>query len=147
MNAFLRRIRHLRFVCFALLSAVIMFSSIAAEADDVTEKWAEAFQPSALSLDEARAELQWFREASASFRGKKIKTIAEDIKTHFWERDVLAKAFFEITGIRVEHEIIGEGAVVESLLDHMQTGRGHYDAYVNDADMVGTHLRDRKSVV
>lgn len=141
MNAFLRRIRHLRFVCFALLSAVIMFSSIAAEADDVIEKWAEAFQPSALSLDEARAELQWFREASASFRGKKIKTIAEDIKTHFWERDVLAKAFFEITGIRVEHEIIGEGAVVESLLDHMQTGRGHYDAYVNDADMVGTHLR------
>ena len=126
---------------FLVASLVITASSIAAAEDAAIEKWSTAFQPSTLSSQDIRSELQWFQDASTPFRGRKIKTVAEDIKTHFWESEVLAKAFFEITGIRVEHEIIGEGAVVESLLDHMQTGRGQYDAYVNDADMIGTHLR------
>ena len=115
--------------------------SMAETKNPVIEKWVEEFQPSTLSKNQIRQELNWFGNISKPFRGKTIKSVAEDIKTHYWERDVLSKAFFDITGIRVEHEIIGEGAVVEALLEQMSTGKNIYDVYVNDADMVGTHLR------
>ncbi|MCP4352929.1 MAG: carbohydrate ABC transporter substrate-binding protein [Desulfobacterales bacterium] len=110
------------------------------------EKWAGEFEPSALSAEERLAELKWFSKASEPFRGKKIKSAAEHIKTHYWERDVLAKAFEEITGIHVEHEIIGEGSVVRKITEQMMTGRVICDIYVNDADLVGTHLRLNKVV-
>ncbi len=131
---------------FVALLALFLFAgstiTIASDASpDPIANWIPQLQPSALSQKKMRKELEWFKEVSKPFKGKTIKTVAEDIKTHFWERDVLAKAFFDITGIRVEHEIIGEGAVVEALLQQMRTGKNIYDAYVNDADMVGTHLR------
>ncbi len=105
------------------------------------QKWAKEFSPSALTEKEKIAELKWFAEISKPFRGKSIRSVAEHIKTHYWERDVLAKAFEEITGIRVKHEIIGEGDVVRAITGQMMTGRVIYDIYVNDADMIGTHLR------
>ncbi|EPJ50997.1 MAG: sugar ABC transporter substrate-binding protein [Osedax symbiont Rs2] len=114
----------------------------AAEAVDAKiEYWIEKLQPSTVSKAEMRKELQWFKQVGKAFRGKSIKSVAEDIKTHHWERNVLAQAFFDITGIRVEHKIIGEGAVVEALLRQMSSGKNSYDIYVNDADLVGTHLR------
>ncbi len=131
------------FLCCISFFLSILFSPylIAESKDAEIERWIEKFQPSTLSKEQMRKELTWFKDISKSFRGKTIKSVAEDIKTHYWERDVLSKAFFDITGIRVEHEIIGEGAVVEALLEQMSTGKNIYDAYVNDADMVGTHLR------
>ncbi len=110
------------------------------------EKWVDEFQPSALSRDQQVEELRWFYEVSKPFRGKKITSVAEHIKTHYWERDLLAKAFEEITGIQVDHEIIGEGEVVRRITQQMMTGRHIYDIYVNDADLVGTHLRLNKIV-
>lgn len=107
------------------------------------QKWAKQFTPSTLSEEERLAELRWFAQAAAPFRGRIVRSVAEDIKTHYWERDVLAVAFEEITGIKVEHEIIGEGSVVERLMDQQSTGRLIYDIYVNDADLVGTHLRSQ----
>lgn len=104
-------------------------------------KWARQFEPSTQSLEERIAELRWFAKAAEPFRGRRIKSVAEDIKTHFWESQVLTQAFEEITGIHVEHEIIGEGALVERLVEQLRTGRIIYDIYVNDADLVGTHLR------
>ncbi|MCP4119386.1 MAG: carbohydrate ABC transporter substrate-binding protein [Desulfobacteraceae bacterium] len=112
----------------------------------VIRKWAKEFSPSALSEQERINELGWFSNVAKKFNGEKIKSTAEHIKTHFWEKDVLAKAFEEITGIRVEHEIIPEGKVVRNITEQMMTGRVIYDAYVNDADMVGTHLRLNKVV-
>ncbi len=109
--------------------------------DALIQKWAKAFRPSAFTMKERVEELNWFYTVSKSFRGKTIKSTAEHIKTHYWERDVLAKAFEEITGIRVEHDIIGEGQVVRAITEQMMTGRMIYDIYVNDADMIGTHLR------
>jgi glycerol transport system substrate-binding protein len=109
--------------------------------DRVIQKWATFFKPSVLSQKERTDELKWFADISRPFKGKRIKSTAEDIKTHFWERDVLSKAFEEITGIHVEHEIIGEGSVVQRIMEQLKTGRRIYDIYVNDADMVGTHLR------
>jgi len=124
---FSKRLNELRYT--AVFSLGLAFSSSlfigvsAAPANKAIDQWVEQLQPSAISEKEMRKELQWFKNVSKPFRGKTIKSVAEDIKTHYWERDVLAKAFFDITGIRVEHEIIGEGAVVEALLQQMRTGK------------------------
>ena len=40
---------------------------------------------------------------------------------------VLAKAFAEITGIKVTHDIIQEGDVVEKIQTQMQSGKNIYD--------------------
>jgi len=105
------------------------------------DDWIEQFQPSALSREEQRAELEWFAKAAAPYKGMEIKSVAEGIKTHQWESDVLAKAFYDITGIKVTHDIIGEGEIVDRIQRQIQTSRKLYDIYVNDADLIGTHLR------
>ncbi|MCP5501534.1 MAG: carbohydrate ABC transporter substrate-binding protein [Leptospiraceae bacterium] len=110
-------------------------------------KWSEIFSPSSLSRQQKIEELLWFKNASAEFRGESIKTTAENIETHYWESRVLARAFEDITGIHVEHEIIGEGDVVTRIMDQIENNKILYDAYVNDADMVGTHLRTKGVVI
>ena len=107
------------------------------------QKWADYFQHSSLSREERVNELRWFAQTAAPFRGRRIRALAEDIKTHFWESDLLAQAFAEITGIHVEQEVLGEGTVVERLTEQLRTGRRFYDIYVNDADLIGTHLRSQ----
>lgn len=109
--------------------------------DDAVLKWAAYFSNSTLTEAERIAELRWFVEVTEPFRGRTVRSVAEDIETHFWERDELTIAFEELTGIHVEHDIIGEGSVVERLVEQQRTGRHIYDIYVNDADLVGTHLR------
>ncbi len=133
-------------LCFVLLlsSVVPVLADTIVQQDPyeaAIQKWADFFEPSALSREERVAELRWFAQAARSFRGREIKSVAEDINTHYWESDVLAQAFEEITGIHVEHEIIGEGSVVERIVEQLRSGRIIYDIYVNDADLVGTHLR------
>ncbi len=121
--------------------------AVAGTADNAIQKWAGEFQPCTISKADQIKEFKWFSEAAKPFRGMKIKAAAEDIKTHFWEREVLSKAFEEITGIHVEHVIIGEGDVVKNIMEQMITGRKLYDVYVNDSDLKGTHLRLNKVVV
>ncbi|MCF8040395.1 MAG: ABC transporter substrate-binding protein [Desulfohalobiaceae bacterium] len=105
------------------------------------EKWIEVFQPSVLSKEEQRKELEWFAKAAEPYKGLEIKSVAEGINTHKWEAKVLAKAFYDLTGIKVTHDIIGEGEVVDRVQRQIQTNRRLYDIYVNDADLIGTHLR------
>ena len=109
--------------------------------ENAIDKWIEEFQPSVLTRDEMRRELEWFAAAGSPFRGMEIKSVAEGIKTHVWESDVLTRAFREITGIEVIHDIIGEGELVDRLQRQIQTKRKLYDIFVNDADLIGTHLR------
>jgi glycerol transport system substrate-binding protein len=111
--------------------------------EEAIQRWAKEFDNSVLSEEERMAELRWFSQAAAPFRGRVVLSVAEDIRTHYWESEVLTQAFEEITGIKVIHEIIGEGSVVERLVEQQQTGRRIYDIYVNDADLVGTHLRSQ----
>ncbi|MCP4115404.1 MAG: carbohydrate ABC transporter substrate-binding protein [Desulfobacteraceae bacterium] len=105
------------------------------------ERWIETFQPSVLSKSEQRAEFEWFAKAAKPYKGLEIKSCSEGIPTHKWEAAVLAKAFTDITGIRVKVDIIGEGEVVNRMTRQMETGEKAYDIYVNDADLIGTHLR------
>jgi len=114
---------------------------------DVIDKWVNEFQPSALSKEDQKKELEWFQKAAAPYKGMKIKSCAEHISTHLYESEVLAKAFTEITGIKVKHDVIGEGDVVERMQTQVASGKTIYHAYVNDADIVGTHLRKKTAVV
>ncbi|MCH7911127.1 MAG: hypothetical protein IIB38_16130, partial [Candidatus Hydrogenedentes bacterium] len=86
---------------------------LSAETKAAIENWAQQFEPSVLSAKEIRAELTWFAQAAAPYRGMKITSVAEGIRTHVWESEVLAKAFTEITGIQVAHDIIGEGEEID----------------------------------
>ncbi|MEE4302051.1 MAG: ABC transporter substrate-binding protein [Pseudomonadales bacterium] len=105
-------------------------------------RWVDdEFQPSTLTRDEQLAELAWFAEAAAPFRGMEISVVSETLTTHEYEAGTLARAFEEITGIRVRHDLIQEGDVIEKLQTQMQSGRSIYDAYVNDSDLIGTHSR------
>ncbi len=109
--------------------------------DPVIEKLTGIFNPSVLTDNEKRAELTWFRDTAVNLRGEEILSAAEDIETHYWESRVLAKAFFELTGIKVIHEIIPEGLLVDRIRDQIENNKYHYDIYVNDSDLIGWHLR------
>ncbi|WP_375770684.1 ABC transporter substrate-binding protein [Archangium gephyra] len=110
--------------------------------EKAAEKWVDQeFQPSTLSREQQLAELKWFREAAAPYRGQTINVVSETIDTHDYEAKTMAKAFEEITGIKVKHDLIQEGDVIEKLQTQMQSGRSIYDMYVNDSDLIGTHVR------
>jgi glycerol transport system substrate-binding protein len=90
------------------------------------------------------AEMKWFIEAAKKLQAKGVKEISvvsETITTHEYESKTLAKAFSEITGITVKHDLIQEGDVVEKLQTSMQSGKSIYDGWISDSDLIGTHYR------
>ena len=106
------------------------------------KKWVDKeFQPSVLSKEAQMKEMEWFAKAAAPFRGMEINVLSETIQTHEYESKTLTKAFEEITGIKVNHQLLGEGEVVQAVQTQMQTKRNLYDAYINDSDLIGTHSR------
>jgi len=111
------------------------------------EQWVDSeFQPSVLTRDEQLAEMQWFIDAAQPFQGMEINVLSETIPTHTYESQTLTKAFEEITGIKVNHQLLGEGEVVQAVQTQMQTNRNLYDAYINDSDLIGTHSRLQSAV-
>jgi glycerol transport system substrate-binding protein len=102
----------------------------------------EEFKRSTLTKEQQAAEMGWFIEAAKPLAGIKIKVLSDGIPVHEYDAKVLAKAFTEITGIQVEHEVVGEADVVERIQTQMQSGENIYDAYINDSDLIGTHFRN-----
>jgi glycerol transport system substrate-binding protein len=96
---------------------------------------------SALSRADQEKEMQWFIDAAKPFAGMEVHVVSETIPTHEYESKTLAGQFEKITGIKVIHDLIGEGDVVEKLQTQMQSGENVYDAYINDSDLIGTHWR------
>jgi len=122
--------------------AVVVSAPMAVADMDAANRWIDQeFQPSTLTKDQQIAEMEWFINAAKPFAGMEINVLSEGIPTHGYESDVLTKAFEEITGIKVNHQILGEGEVVQAVQTQMQTQRNLYDAYVNDSDLIGTHSR------
>ena len=109
------------------------------------KKWIDSeFQPSTLSKDQQMAEMKWFIDTAKKLQDKGVKEISvvsETLTTHEYESKTLAKAFEEITGIQVKHDIIQEGDVVEKLQTSMQSGQSIYDGWISDSDLIGTHYR------
>ena len=128
---------------FALTFTFALTLSTTANADlAAAKRWiGDEFQPSTLSVAEQTAEMQWFIDAAKPFAGMEINVLSETIPTHEYESKTLTKAFEEITGIRVNHQLLGEGEVVQAVQTQMQTKRNLYDAYINDSDLIGTHSR------
>jgi len=126
-----------------VMAAFVAFLAAPAHADmEAAKRWVETeFQPSTLSKEEQLKEMEWFINAAKPFKGMEIRVVSETIPTHEYESKVLTKAFEEITGIKVVHDLIQEGDVIEKLQTQMQSGRNVYDAYVNDSDLIGTHWR------
>jgi glycerol transport system substrate-binding protein len=111
------------------------------EREQAAVQWAFKLQPSVLNMRLQVDELMWYAHNADALRDVSISSVAETIKTHKWESEVLAQAFSDITGIDVTHNIIGEGSLVEKLQTQIASGRKVYDIYVNDADLNGTHAR------
>ncbi|MGF7159257.1 glycerol transport system substrate-binding protein [Rhodoligotrophos appendicifer] len=133
----------MRQMLLATAAVVVLLTSSGAQADEAAaQRWIDSeFQPSTLSKDEQLKEMQWFIDAAKPFQGMEINVVSETITTHEYEAKTLAKAFTEITGIKVNHDLIQEGDVVEKLQTQMQSGQNVYDAWVNDSDLIGTHFR------
>ena len=129
-------------------AALVLMAPGAAWADmAAAERWVdEEFQPSVLSRDEQLQEMEWFIQAAEPFSGTEINVLSETIPTHTYESVVLTRAFEEITGIKVNHQLLGEGEVVQAVQTQMQTNRNLYDAYINDSDLIGTHSRLQSAV-
>jgi glycerol transport system substrate-binding protein len=125
------------------VALLLVFATGPALADEAAaKKWVESeFQPSTLSKEEQLKQMEWFIKAAGPYKGMEINSVAEAIPTHTYESQVLAKAFYEITGIKVNHQIIGEGDLVQALQTQLQTNRNLYDIYVNDSDLIGLHTR------
>jgi glycerol transport system substrate-binding protein len=131
----------------SLLLMGVSSVALADEQDDAAKKWIkEEFSVSTLTPEQQMQEMMWFKEAAKQFKGMSINVASETIATHSYESKVLAKAFTEITGIQITHDLIQEGVVVEKLQTQMQSGRNIYDAYINDSDLIGTHFRYGKAV-
>ncbi len=128
--------------------AALLAGPVGAQAGmDEAKKWVDSeFQPSTLSQTEQMKEMEWFVKAAEPFKGMEIKVVSETIATHEYESKTLAKAFTEITGIKVTHDLIGEGDVIEKLQTQMQSNKNIYDAYINDSDLIGTHFRYQQAV-
>src|SRR6202048_1796528 len=99
-------------VALAASSAAITARAFADEA--AAKKWIDSeFQPSTLSKDDQMKEMRWFIKAADPLKGMEINACTETLTMHEYESKTLAKAFEEITGIKVKHDIIQEGDVVE----------------------------------
>lgn len=133
-------------VCATAIVCVGTTVAFADQYEDAIQKWADVFSESTLTRAERVEQLTWFMETAKPFRGMSIKSVAEDLSVHGFEREVLTKAFAEITGIKVSHDLIGEDSCVERLQTQMATGQRIYDIYVNDADLIGTHLRKNSAL-
>ena len=85
--------------------------------------------------------MEWFIKASAPFKGMKVSTASEILGIHEYELKTLTKAFAEITGIQVNHEMMDEGLIVDKISVEIQSGKPIYDFWMNDSDFIGTHPR------
>ena len=135
-------------LAFAVSFSIVSISNSFADGHaGAIKKWSNGeFSLSVLSSKEREKELNWFHNAAKPFKGMSLKVVSEGIPTHVYESKTLTKAFEEITGIKVQHQIIGEGDVVMAVQTQMQTNVSIYDAYVNDSDLIGTHARMQQAV-
>ena len=130
----------LSFSLLCILAAPFVHADEAA-----ANRWIDSeFQPSTLSKPQQLAEMRWFIEAANRLKAqgvREISVVSETLTTHEYESKTLARAFEEITGIRVKHDLLQEGDVVEKLQTSMQSGKSIYDGWISDSDLIGTHYR------
>ena len=124
---------------------ILSYSHVGNAADAVIKKWVDSeFTESTLSKEQQIKELEWFAKAAKPYKGLEIHVVSETLATHEYESNVLAKAFSEITGIRLIHELTGEDDVVKKIQTQSEKDIQLYDGYINDSDFIGAHFRSGK---
>jgi glycerol transport system substrate-binding protein len=132
----------------ALTVASLAVAAPASAEDAAAKKWIDSeFQPSTLSKADQLAELQWFERAAQPFKGMEISIVSPVLATHDYESKTLAKAFTELTGIKVKHDLIAADDLSEKLQTQMQSGKNFYDGWIADAGTIGAHMRYGQTVV
>jgi len=132
----------IKYLASAAAVALVAFATPGFADVEAAKKWLDSeFTISALSKEDQLKEMEWFIKAAEPFKGMEVNVLSETIPTHTYESTVLTKAFEEITGIKVNHQLLGEGEVVQAVQTQMQTNRNLYDGYINDSDLIGTHSR------
>jgi ABC-type glycerol-3-phosphate transport system substrate-binding protein len=106
-----------------------------------------AFTPSTLEIDAQLAEMAFFVRAAAPFRVQRIHVVSASIPTHEYDERVLARAFHDITGVRVHHDLVHEGELVERIQQQTRTGRNlswfRYDWFQREDLQCGFEQRYR----
>src|SRR5699024_8850988 len=114
---------------------------------EAAENWIDNFfQPSTLTKEEQMKEMQFFVDAAKPYQGMEITAVSEVTGNHQLESDILARAFTQITGIKVKHTVMNEGNVVSKLQQQFATDKSLYDIFINDSDFIGTHPRIDKVI-
>ncbi len=136
-----------------LVLAALLWAGASGAQDDsaaVVDAVAGQFVRSALSAAELRTELRWFRQTArplaARLGGAEIRSCSEPLPVHEYERDVLAPLFHKLTGIKVRHDLLHEGEVVNRFSKQISTGRRIYHDFILDADNLGLVTRSGKVV-
>jgi glycerol transport system substrate-binding protein len=69
-----------RAVLFGAMTPWLVFSGMPVFADtEAAQRWLQEFQPSTLRQEQQMAELQWFIDAAAPYRGMEIKVVSETL--------------------------------------------------------------------
>ncbi len=129
-----------------ILCSLNLLASAMCLADPVAAtRWVDKeFKPSTLTREQQLLEMQWFMQTAERLKDKGVRSIhvvSEKIDTHEYEAATLAKAFEEITGIAVKHDIMPEGELVDKLYASIKSGKSAYDGWISDSDLIGTHYR------
>jgi len=126
-------------------SLLLPASGRADSASAAAQRWVDVeFTPSTLSRSQQLDELQWFAGAARALRQQgvtRVRVVSELIDTHVYESTVLSRAFEEITGIGVQHEVIPEGELVDRLQASIQRGSSEFAGWISDSDLIGSHYR------
>lgn len=116
-------------------------------AKDKIDFWLKTeFTQSTLSYEDQYSEMEWFAKKSEPYQGLTIRVTSEIINTHLYEANVLAKAFHDITGIRVIHEVSSEDDIVKKFSYQLTSDDSIYDAHIVDTDLIGLLARSGKVI-
>ena len=106
-------LRTLKSILGIAVTFLLAFSISAFAGESEAKKWVnDEFQPSTISKADQMKEMKWFINAAKPFQGMEINVLSETIPTHEYESKVLTKAFEEITGIKVNHQLLDIKEVV-----------------------------------
>ncbi len=127
---------------------LVSFGVTGGGAEKEIRQVAKTLPRSSLNRVDLLDELQWFADVGQPIAkrldGAVIRSCSEPLPVHEFERDVLAPLFTKLTGIRVEHDVIHEGEVVNRFSDQISTGRRIYHDFILDADNIGLVTRSEK---
>lgn len=135
----------LKFSKYQIPFFIMMLSSPCLASVEKIDYWInQEFRVSTLSKQQQVDEILWFVNAAKPYQGLTIRVVSEELKTHWYEANVLAKAFSDITGINVIHEITDEDDVIKKVIAQGQLNESIYDAYVTDSDLIGFYYRSNQ---